>query len=75
MCSEQMLRQLESMAADPRFRAMSRLDLQNILTAIELCGLGFSRGLEVAQDLNLLLTDEWPVEPPTQNATHKYQIL
>ena len=51
MCSEQMLRQLEGMTRDPRFRAMSKLDLQNILTAIELCGLGFSRGVEVAEDL------------------------
>jgi len=75
MCSEQLLRQLESMARDPRFRAMSTLDLQNILTAIELCGLGFSRGSEVAEDLNLLLTNEWPAEPLTQNATPKYQFL
>jgi len=60
MCSEQMLRQLEGMARDPRFRAMSELDLQNILTAIELCGVGFSCGSKVAEDLNLLLTDEWP---------------
>ena len=66
MCSEQMLRQLENLATDPRFRAMSTLDLQNILTAIELCGLGFSRGPKVAEDLNRLLADEWPARP-TQN--------
>jgi hypothetical protein len=48
MCSAQMLRQLENMAADPRFRAMSVLDQQNILAAIELCGIGFSRDPKVA---------------------------
>jgi hypothetical protein len=60
MCSEQMLRHLESLALDPRLRTMTQLDLQNILTAIELCGIGFNHGKMVAQDLNLLLADEWP---------------
>ena len=60
MCSEQMLRHLETMAVDPRFRSMSTLDLQNILTAIDLCGIGFNRGQIVAEDVNLLLADEWP---------------
>ena len=74
MCSEQMLRQLEGMARDPRFRAMSMQDLQNILTAIDLCGLGFRRGSKVAEDLNLLLTDEWPARR-TQNAHLQNQFL
>jgi hypothetical protein len=60
MSSGQVLRQLEGIARDPRFRAMSMQDFQNILTAIDLCGLGFRRGSKVAEDLNLLLTDEWP---------------
>jgi hypothetical protein len=74
MCSEQMLRQLEGMARDPRFRAMSMQDLQNILTAIDLCGLGFSRGPKVVEDLNLLLADEWPVKR-TQNRISQNQFL
>jgi hypothetical protein len=74
MYSEQLLRQLESLAADPRFRAMSTLDLQNILTAIELCGLGFSRGPKVAEDLNLLLADEWPARR-TQGTISQMQFL
>lgn len=67
MCSDKMLRQLEGMARGPRFRAMSVQDLQNILTAIDLCGVGFSRGLKVAEDLNLLLADEWPARQPKQS--------
>jgi hypothetical protein len=74
MCSEQMLRQLEGMAADPRFRAMSTLDLQNILTAIELCDLGFSRGPKVAEVLNFLLADEWPARR-TQSTISRMQFL
>ena len=74
MCSEQMLRQLEGMARDPRFRAMSELDLQNILTAIELCGVGFLRGPKVAEDLNYLLADEWPTKRP-QDAQPQNQFL
>jgi hypothetical protein len=74
MYSEQLLRQLESLAADPRFRAMSTLDLQNILTAIELCGLGFSRGPKVAEDLDLLLADEWPARR-TQSTISRIQFL
>ena len=69
MCSEKVLRQLAIMVADSRFSAMSALDLQNIITAIELCGLGFSRGPKVAEDLNRLLTDEWPARH-TQNRFH-----
>jgi hypothetical protein len=60
MCSEQMPRNLESLALDPRLRTVSRLDLQNILTAIDLCGIGFNHGKMVAEDLNLLLAEEWP---------------
>jgi hypothetical protein len=55
-----MLRHLESLALDPRLGTMSRLDLQNILTAIELCGTGFNHGKMVAEDLKLLLAEEWP---------------
>ena len=60
MSSEQVLRQLNILAADSRSRAMSALDLQNILTAIELCSLGFSGGPKLAEGLNHLLTDGWP---------------
>jgi hypothetical protein len=48
------------LAADSRFSKMSALDLQNILSAIELCSLGFSRDPKLAEDLNRILTDEWP---------------
>ena len=60
MFPEQMLQQLETMTADPRFRAMTTRDLQNILTAIELCGLGFNHGSKVAEDLNFLIANDWP---------------
>lgn len=64
MSSGQVLRQLEGMARDRRFRAMSMQDLQDILTAIDLCGVGFLRGPKVAEDLNYLLADEWPTRRP-----------
>jgi len=49
--SEDFLRQLEIMAKDPRFSHLSALDLQNILTAIELCDLGFGSAQRVCQGL------------------------
>jgi hypothetical protein len=74
MCSEQLLRHLEDLVVDSRFRAMSALDLQNILTAIDLCGIGFNRGTKVAEDLNLLLADEWPATH-SESAIAKYRFL
>ena len=62
--SEDFLRELDSMAKDPRFSRLSVLDLQNILTAIELCGLGFGAGEQVCEDLNSVLHDEWPAGSP-----------
>ena len=50
----------DKLAEDSRFSAMSALDLQNILAAIELCSVGFSSGPRVAEALNRILTDEWP---------------
>ena len=74
MSSGQVLRQLEGIARNPRFRAMSMQDFQNILTAIDLCGLGFRCGSKVAEDLNLLLTDEWPARR-TQSTISRMQFL
>jgi hypothetical protein len=65
MCSEQVVRQLHTLAADSRYA----LDLQNILAAVELCGLGFGRGLELTEDLNTLLSAEWPTD--TQKPLHE----
>ena len=60
MGSEDFLQQLEIMAKDPRFSHLSALDLQDILTAIELCDLGFGSAQKVCQGLNEVLRDEWP---------------
>ena len=62
--SEDFLRQLDIMAKDPRFSRLSILDLQNILTAIELCDLGFGSGNQVCEGLNQVLRDEWPIGSP-----------
>lgn len=75
MSSGQVLRQVESMVRDPRIRAMSMQDIQNILTAIDVCGLGFSRGAKVAEDLDLLLAAEWPPRRRTQDAQLQNQFL
>ena len=64
MRSEDFLQQLDIMAKDPRFSRLSILDLQNILTAIELCDLGFGSGNQVCESLNHVLRDEWPVGSP-----------
>jgi hypothetical protein len=61
---EDFFRQLDIMAKDPRFSRLSVLDLQNILTAIELCDLGFGSGDQVCEDLNNVLRDEWPAGSP-----------
>ena len=47
-----LLAALDIMAKDPRFSRLSILDLQNILTAIELCDLGFGSGKQVCEGLN-----------------------
>jgi hypothetical protein len=60
MRSEDLVRQLETLAKDGRFRAVSALDLENILAAIELCELGFGSGAKVTESLNQLLREEWP---------------
>ena len=60
MGSEYFLRQLDILVKDPRFSRLSILDLQNILTAIELCDLGFGSGTKVSASLNEVLRDEWP---------------
>lgn len=60
MHSEDFLQQLDIMAEDPRFSHLSILDLQNILTAIELCDLGFGSGDQICESLNNVLRDEWP---------------
>jgi hypothetical protein len=60
MSSENFLGQLNTLATDGRFSVVSALDLRNILTAIELCELGFGSGAKVTEGLNQLLRDEWP---------------
>jgi hypothetical protein len=75
MSSGQVLRQVESMVRDPRIRAISMQDIQNILTAIDVCALGFNRGAKVAEDLDLLLAAEWPPRRPTQKSHPQSQFL
>ncbi len=64
MYSEQLLQQLDYLAKDRRFPELSALDLENILTAIELCGVGFGCGPKVTEGLNQLLRDDWPSRQP-----------
>ena len=59
---EDFLRQLDTLAKDQRFSKLSALDLQNILTAIELCDVGFGSGARVSGRLDQILRDEWPTE-------------
>jgi len=66
MRSEDLLQQLDILAGDPRFSALSALDLQNLLTAIELCGLGFGSGSQLGEHLDRLLRDEWPNHSSSQ---------
>jgi hypothetical protein len=58
MGSEDALRKLNILAAESRFSALSALDVQNILTAIELGGLGFGLGSKLTEHLNRLVNDK-----------------
>jgi len=71
MSSGQVLKRLDELAKDSRFSAMSALDLQNILSAIELCSLSFSRGPRVAEKLNRILKDEWPGGSKAPKSKHE----
>jgi hypothetical protein len=62
MSSGHVLRQLDKLVAESRFSAMSALDFVNIFMAIKLCGISFGRGPKLSEELNRLLTDEWPAK-------------
>jgi hypothetical protein len=61
MDRENLMRQIIVFAADPLFCALSELDVQKMLTAVDLCGISFGAGSKLAEDLNYLLSDDWPV--------------